>query len=226
MKYLGKPAGMWALFAGSFEKHLTVEFDLTAEQAKDVAARAKKKYREIIAKLPEFDKRDRFEMNIVNCAMLAAFILCMPQRPDIKTLTDYYAAAMMTPTMKAFCRASGKKKFTPEDIEGMKATAKLRAGDRNLFVEHGLFRVRGRQRLRGALHDLRHLHADAGVGALRSTPALCHPRLHDERRGRRVGFRAQYTLASGGPFTATAGITKSSEKQKDASFDASFFPFM
>ena len=34
MKYLGKPAGMWALFAGSFEKHLTVEFDLTAEQAK------------------------------------------------------------------------------------------------------------------------------------------------------------------------------------------------
>lgn len=27
MKYLGKPAGMWALFAGSFEKHLTVEFD-------------------------------------------------------------------------------------------------------------------------------------------------------------------------------------------------------
>lgn len=30
MKYLGKPAGMWALFAGSFEKHLTVEFDLTA----------------------------------------------------------------------------------------------------------------------------------------------------------------------------------------------------
>ena len=29
MKYLGKPAGMWALFAGSFEKHLTDEFDLT-----------------------------------------------------------------------------------------------------------------------------------------------------------------------------------------------------
>lgn len=41
MKYLGKPAGMWALFAGSFEKHLTVEFDLTAGQAKDVAARQK-----------------------------------------------------------------------------------------------------------------------------------------------------------------------------------------
>ena len=31
MKYIGKPAGMWVLFAGSFEKHLTVEFDLTAE---------------------------------------------------------------------------------------------------------------------------------------------------------------------------------------------------
>lgn len=225
MKYLGKPVGMWALFAGSFEKHLTVEFDLTAEQAKDVAARAKKKYREIIAKLPEFDKRDRFEMNIVNCAMLAAFILCMPQRPDIKTLTDYYAAAMMTPTMKAFCRASGKKKFTPKDIEGMKATAKLRAGDRQpLFVEHGLFRVRGRQRLRGALHDLRHLHADAGVGALRSDARAVPSRLHDERSGRRVGFCAQVHARPPAAPTATAGITKSSEKTKGCVFRCILFP--
>ena len=37
-------------------------------------------YRQIIRRLPEFEKADRFKMNIVNCAMLGAFILSMPQR--------------------------------------------------------------------------------------------------------------------------------------------------
>ena len=55
-------------------------------------------------------KEDRFKMNIVNCAMLGAYILNMPKRPDVETLTAYYADAMMTPPMKWFCRKSGKKK--------------------------------------------------------------------------------------------------------------------
>ena len=201
MKYLGKPAGMWALFSGSFEKHLTVEFDLTAEQAKDVAARAKKKYREIIAKLPEFDKRDRFEMNIVNCAMLAAFILCMPQRPNIKTLTDYCAAAMMTPTMKAFCRASGKKKFTPKDIEGMKAMAKLRAGDRNPYSWNmDFFEYED-----GSGYEARF--TTCGICTLMQvlglydlTPALCHLDYTMSDAGGASDFLREYTLASGGPY--------------------------
>ena len=186
MKYLGKPAGMWALFAGSFEKHQTVEFDLTAEQAKDVPARAKKKYRKIIANQPEFDKRDRFEMNIVNCAMLAAFILCMPQRPDIKTLTDYYAAAMMTPTMKAFCRASGKKKFTPKDIEGMKATAKLRAGDRNPYSWN---------------MDFFEYEDGSGYEARFTTCGICTlMQVLGLYAGGASDFVREYTLASGGPY--------------------------
>ena len=35
-------------------------------------------YKAIIADLPEFEKADRFKMNIVNCAMLGAFILSTP----------------------------------------------------------------------------------------------------------------------------------------------------
>lgn len=30
-------------------------------------------------------------MNIVNCAMIGAFILSMPERPDVERLTEYYA---------------------------------------------------------------------------------------------------------------------------------------
>ena len=36
-------------------------------------------------------------MNIVSCAMLAAFILSMPERPDVERLREYYERSMMTP---------------------------------------------------------------------------------------------------------------------------------
>ena len=95
--------------------------------------KAKPKYREIISELPEFEKGDRFKMNIVNCAMSGAFILSMPEHPDVERLTEYYAKSMMTKPMKWFCRKSGKNKFTPKDISGMKATATLKAADRNPY---------------------------------------------------------------------------------------------
>ena len=97
------------------------------------------KYREIISELPEFEKGDRFKMNLGNCAMIGAFILSMPERPDVERLTEYYAKSMMTKPMKWFCRKSGKNKFIPKDISGMKATATLKAADRKpIFVEHGV----------------------------------------------------------------------------------------
>ena len=129
MKYKGMPIGMWALFAGSFRKQLTAVFGCDAATAKAVTKKAKPKYKEIIAGLPEFEDADRFKMNIVNCAMLGAFILSMPERPDVERLTVYYADAMMTKPMKWFCRKNGKKKFTDKDIAGMKATAALKAYD-------------------------------------------------------------------------------------------------
>ena len=83
--------------------------------------------------MPEFEKGDRFKMNIVSCAMLSAFVLSMPERPDVEKLTVYYRQAMMTPTMCWFCRMSGKKKFSRQDIDGMKTTAAFKAADRNPY---------------------------------------------------------------------------------------------
>ena len=131
MKYAGMPAGMWLLFAGSFRKHLSSVFSYDQETARIVSAKAKPKYREIIGKLPEFEKADRFKMNIVNCAMLSAFVLSMKKKPSVEKLTDYYAKSMMTGPMRWFCRMSGKRKFSDKDIRGMKATASLNAADRN-----------------------------------------------------------------------------------------------
>ena len=201
MKYLGKPAGMWALFAGSFEKHLTVEFDLTAGQAKDVAARAKKKYREIIATLPEFEKADRFKMNIVNCAMLCAYILNMPQRPDVDTLTRYYAAAMMTPVVQWAFRQSGKTQYTPKRLAGMQATADLRAADRNPYswnMEYFPYADGSGFEARFSRCGICTLMKELGLYDL--TPALCHMDYTMADAGGATTFVREYTLASGGPY--------------------------
>ena len=99
MKYIGMPMGMWVLFRKSFERNLITEFGLDRNTAKAVAVKAKRRYKEIIARLPEFEKEDRFKMNIVNCTLLAAFVLNMPDRPDVKRLTTYYAGSMMIPAM-------------------------------------------------------------------------------------------------------------------------------
>ena len=74
MTYLGMPFGMWTLFAPSFRNQLTAVFGYDADAAQAITKKAKPKYKAIIADLPEFEKADRFKMNLVNCAMIGAFI--------------------------------------------------------------------------------------------------------------------------------------------------------
>ena len=81
------PAGMWALFAGSFRSKLTDVLGYGRTAAEEITKKAHGKYRELIGKLPDFEKGDRFQMNIVSCAMLAAFVLNMPKRPNVDELT-------------------------------------------------------------------------------------------------------------------------------------------
>ena len=131
--YFGMPFGMWTLFAPSFRRQLAAVLGYDTATARAITKKAKPQYRQIIRRLPEFEKGDRFKMNLVNCAMIGAFILSMPERPEVDRLTDYYAKSMMTKPMKWFCRMSGKSKFTEKDIAGMKATAALRAADRNPY---------------------------------------------------------------------------------------------
>ena len=201
MKYIGMPLGMWALFAGSFQKQLTQVFGLDADTAKAVAEKAKPKYREIIRGLPDFEKDDRFQMNIVNCAMLGAFILSMPERPDVQRLTDYYAKAMMTGPMRWFCRKSGKSKFTAKDIAGMKATAALKAADRNPYswnMDYYEYPDGSGYEARFTQCGICTLMKELGLYDL--TPALCRLDYTMSEAGGASEFVREYTLASGGPY--------------------------
>ena len=82
MKYAGMPMGMWMLFHRSFTHQLTVVLGQSAESAKATEKAAKQEYRRIIARVPDFEPGDRFQMNLVNCAMLCAYVLHMPNRAD------------------------------------------------------------------------------------------------------------------------------------------------
>lgn len=201
MKYAGMPMGMWVLFSHSFEKQLTVVFDYDRDTAGRIMARAKRKYKEILADVPAFEKEDRFQMNLVNAAMLGAIILNMPRRPDVERLTRYYADSMMIPAMGWFCRQSGKKKFTPEDVQDMEQTARLRAADRNPYswnMEYLPYPDGSGYEARFSRCGICVLMKQLGLYDL--TPALCHLDYTMAEAGGASDFVRQYTLASGGPY--------------------------
>lgn len=201
MKYIGMPIGMWVLFAHSFRKQLMAVFGYDADMANGIKRKAKPRYREIIARLTEFEKADRFKMNIVNRAMFGAFILSMPEHPDVERLTEYYVKAMMTKPMKWFCRRSGKNKFTKKDINEMKATASFKAADRNPYSWNMDFF----EYPDGSGYECRFTKCGICVlmqnlGLYDLTPALCHLDYTMSEAGSVSDFVRKYTIASGGAY--------------------------
>ena len=185
MKYAGMSFGMWVLFAGSFQKQLTAVLGYDAATARAITKKAKPQYRQIIRRLPEFEKADRFKMNLVNCAMIGAFILSMPQRPEVDRLTDYYAKSMMNKAHAVVLPQERKKQVYRKGhcrYEGNRHSESRRP--QPLLVEHGVLRIPGWQRLRGTLYQVRHLCADEGAGAVRPDPRFVPSGLHHERSGR------------------------------------------
>ena len=201
MKYSGMPMGMWLLFSGSFRKQLVEELGYSRNDAGKIAEKAKRRYKKLIVSLPEFEKKDRFKMNIVNCAMLSAFLLSMPKRPSVREATEYYKKSMMTKPMKWFCRQSGKRKFSEKDILGMKETAAFRAADRNPYswnMEFYPYQDGSGYEARFTKCGICVLMRKLGLEEL--IPAMCRLDYTMSEAGGASEFFREYTIASGGPY--------------------------
>lgn len=201
MRYVGMPSGMWLLFAGSFTGQLSKVLGYDAGMAKTIAKKAKSRYRQIIRDLPDFEKKDRFKMNIVNCAMLSSFLLAMSKRPSVEKATEYYRESMMIPPTKWFCRMSGKKKYSLEDIQGMKDTAALQAADRNPYswnMDYLPYPDGSGYEARFTKCGICRLMKELGLFEL--VPAMCALDYTMAEAGRVTDFVRQHTLASGGPY--------------------------
>ena len=66
MTYLGMPFGMWTMFAGSFQKQLTVVFGYDVDTAKAITTKAKPKYRESISALPDIEEGARSRRTVID----------------------------------------------------------------------------------------------------------------------------------------------------------------
>ena len=201
MKYLGMPAGMWLLFNRSFERKLTEVLEFDETEAEKIRAEAKEEYKRIIAGLPEFEKKDRFKMNIVNCAMLSAFILKMNRKPSVEKMTDYYHDAMMTEPMKWFCRQAAKVKFSEKDLESMKETAEFKAADRNPYswnMELYPYEDGSGYEARFSKCGICTLMKELGLTEY--IPAMCRLDYAMSEAGGVSEFVRKYTLASGGEY--------------------------
>ena len=201
MKYAGMPAGMWALFCKSFEKNMVLVLKVSTEEAKETALKARLKYRQIIEQVPDFEKGDRFKMNIVNCAMLSAFLLSMKERPTVEQATDYYRESMSTSVMKWFCKQRGKNKFSEKDIESMKATARLKAADRNPYswnMDYYEYEDGSGYEARFSKCGICTLMKELDLFDL--VPAMCKLDYTMSELGGASDFVREYTLASNGPY--------------------------
>ena len=201
MKYAGMPWGMWLLFRRSFQRQLTDTLGIDRKTAAEISGKAKAKYREIIASLPAFEKGDRFKMNIVSCATLAAFLLNLPEKLTVEQAAVYYRKAMMTGVMKRFCRMSGKRKFSEQDIQGMKKTAAFRAADRNPYSWNMEFLPYAD----GSGYEARFSRCGIctlmkKLGLFAYVPAMCSLDYTMSEADGVTDFVRQYTLASGGPY--------------------------
>ena len=201
MNYAGMPWGMWALYRKSFHDCLVSELGFSAEEADRITTAAKPKYREIIEGLPEFEKGDRFKMNIVNCAMLSAFLLSMDEKPSVDAVTVYYERAMMTKPVRFFFRLKGKDKFSERDLAGMRATEALNAADRNPYSWNMVLLpyaddsgYEARFSKCGICTLMREL------GLFEYVPAMCNLDYAMTEAGGASEFVREYTLASGGPY--------------------------
>ena len=201
MKYAGMPMGMWFLFGGSFRKQLSAVYGYDPETAKAIAAKAKPKYKEIIGRLPEFEKADRFKMNIISCAMLASFLLSMKEKPAVEKLTVFYEKAMMNAPTRWFFRMSDKRKFSEKDVAGMKKTAALNAADRNPYswnMEFLPYKDGSGYEARFSKCGICTLMKELGL--FKYVPAMCRLDYTMAEVGGACDFVREYTLASGGPY--------------------------
>lgn len=97
---------MWTGFKGTFRKQLSKSFD--ERNPAEVMKNANKKYRKILSGVDEFEKGDRFLMNILSCAMLSAVLLSTEKKYSLEEVRVYYRRAMCGNfLMKAAAKKAG-----------------------------------------------------------------------------------------------------------------------
>lgn len=196
MKYGFLPRAIWFVFRGSFQKQLP---SITQQNPRLLMRKAKKAYRTVLHTIPEFDKGDRFLVNILSASMLAAVYLNLLKRPNLSAMTSYYHNAMtQNAVMKIFLNRSDH--YTATSQAKLKRQADASQKRTNSYTWK--FRYEPGKNLNSftAYFDtcgICYLFRKLGIAEL--IPAMCTYDYDMAELGGTV-FTRKYTLAGGGPY--------------------------
>ena len=197
MKYGLIPKLMWAGYKGTFKKHLTKT--LREENPKEVMKSARKKYKEILSGVDEFEKGDRFLINIVSCALLSSILLSVKNKYDVEEIRVYYRKAMCE---NFLTKAASKKSkaYTQKGRDVLKRQAKESENNENPYswkfsVEDG----KTLNQYTAYFYTCGICYLMTKLGLKEYIPAMCTLD-YDMAALNNTDFTREYTLAGGGKY--------------------------
>lgn len=197
MKYGFLPKIMWTAYKSTFKQHLTKT--LKEADASATMNNAHKKYKEIILNLPQFDKGDRFIINILSCAMLSSILLSVKNKYSVEEIRKYYRNAMCENLMTKFASQKSKS-YTAKGREKLKQQAKQSEKIDNPYswkfsVEDG----ETINKYTAYFYSCGICRLMTELGLSEYIPAMCSLD-YDMAKLNNTEFSREYTLASGGPY--------------------------
>lgn len=196
MRYGFMQGAMWIVFHSSFKE--AVKTVLDENDVDGVMKRAKKKYREILADIDEFDKGSRFLTNILSCAMLSAVLLCVEKRYDVEIVRIYYKAAMDNKIMRR--AVVSKRNYTEKGRARLRGFAEKSQSITNPY--DWKFKVEDGE----TINQYTAIFYTCGICTLMNSlglseyiPAMCAFD-YDMSAMNNTKFTREFTLAAGGPY--------------------------
>lgn len=187
---------MWLMFKNSFSS--TLKNDLKIDKYKKVMKKGKKKYKEILKTIPDFDKDDRFKINIISCAQISSILLSCDKKLSLDEATLLYHQAMSNKIMKKFSKRTTN--YTTEGQENLAKSALTSQTRTNPYTWKFDY-IKGKNN-----NEYTAIFKTCGICKLMNElnlteyiPALCSLD-YVMAEMNNTTFTREYTLASGGPY--------------------------
>lgn len=197
MKYGFIQKLMWTTFKGTFKKELTSSF--CESNPAEVMKNAHKKYKEILSGVNEFEKGDRFLMNILSCAMLSSVLLSVEKEYSVEEVRAYYKNAMCKNAIMKIA-AKKSKAYTVKGREKLKRQAKQSENNTNPYSwKFSLEDGETLNKYTATFYTCGICYLMDKLGLKKYVPAMCSLD-YDMAALNNTEFAREYTLASGGDY--------------------------
>lgn len=196
MKYGFLQGAMWLGFKGTFKKHLPY---LGENGGGKFMSAAHKTYKNILSDVDEFEKGDRYLVNILSCAMLSAVLLNLKDKPSPEQVRAYYKKSMSDNILMLHA-ARHSSAYTEKGRQKLKASAKKSEGNKNPYSwKFSVTDGRTINEYTATFYTCGICYLMEKLGLKEYIPAMCSYD-YDMAAMNNTDFSREYTLAGGGPY--------------------------